>query len=135
MVILVLLFILMFAFSVAALSLTTKQQNSVLKSGWDNLSTKTKAEFQKLGNCCGFDERNSSSTADPTCSEVFLRQTCILFSVASLSSIPYPCNLRLMVMKFNIVKEEAGSYLLFICTKCACKTFEKFLFLLSWYSG
>lgn len=72
MVALAIVCVILFAFALAALSITNSQQDKVLSKGWDSMSSKTKEGLQKLGNCCGYKtSSNDSSSADhPNCNEV-----------------------------------------------------------------
>ena len=56
----IIVFILLFAFSCAALAVTRQYEHRLLSHGWNNLNNKTKASWEKFGNCCGFD--NDSKT-------------------------------------------------------------------------
>ena len=69
MVVLALICLLTFAFSLAALTISESQQNSVLRHGWNTLSNSTRSDFQKAGNCCGFSNSSASST-HPPCNSV-----------------------------------------------------------------
>ena len=72
MVILVILFVLLFAFSLAALGLTKHQQREVLLTGWSNSQTSTKDSIQQHLDCCGFENKNvtSGSLGHPSCKKV-----------------------------------------------------------------
>ena len=72
MVILVILFILLFAFSLAALGITATQQRKVLATGWYNSQTSTKANLQKYLDCCGFDNKTQTTgrLGHPPCNKV-----------------------------------------------------------------
>ncbi len=72
MVILVVLFILMFAFSLAALVMSQQQQYQALKTGWANSRLSTKRDLQKLGDCCGFEDKNviAGNMGHPSCVQV-----------------------------------------------------------------
>lgn len=69
MVILVILFILLFAFSLGALAITKAQQRLVLQTGWANSHMSTKVNIQKLGNCCGFENKTitAGKLGHPSC--------------------------------------------------------------------
>ncbi len=72
MVILVMLFVLMFAFSLAALAMSKNQQHLALQKGWANSRASTKRDLQKIGDCCGFENKTitTGSMGHPSCSEV-----------------------------------------------------------------
>lgn len=54
MIVLALVCIITFAFSIAALSLSQSQQGKVLEKGWDGISSETRQDIQTWGDCCGF---------------------------------------------------------------------------------
>ena len=60
MIILILIFILLFAFSCAALAVTDKYEHRLLFNGWNSLDNETKAKWEKFGDCCGFDNETRS---------------------------------------------------------------------------
>ena len=60
MIVLILIFILLFAFSCAALAVTDKYEHTLLSNGWNNLDNETKGKWEKFGNCCGFDNKTRS---------------------------------------------------------------------------
>ena len=64
MIILILIFILLFAFSCAALAVTDNYEHRLLSRGWDNLDNESKGKWEKFGDCCGFDN-NSRNSHDP----------------------------------------------------------------------
>ena len=74
MAIMIIVFIILFSVSVAALSISSSQQRA-LKKGWASLSNKTKEEFQKTGDCCGFDPNFENITdgpyGHPSCAQVW----------------------------------------------------------------
>ena len=74
MVILVFLFILLFAFSLAALCITKAQQKKALQTGWIHSGTATKSTLQGYLNCCGFENKNLTDGAlgHPPCVEVMI---------------------------------------------------------------
>lgn len=61
MIVLIIIFILLFAFSCAALAITDEYEHKLLLRGWNNLDNETKAKWEKFGDCCGFDRKNISS--------------------------------------------------------------------------
>jgi len=68
MIILSVICIMAFAFSISCISLSQPQQSHVLKAGWNQLSNETRADFQGYGNCCGFEvSTNSGSCVDLPC--------------------------------------------------------------------
>lgn len=67
MVILGLICLLTFAFSLAALSLSKSQERTVLLRGWKSASNATRGDIQTYGNCCGFDSSDNTSTDHPSC--------------------------------------------------------------------
>ena len=75
MAIMIIVFIILFSLSVAALSISSSQQHALLKKGWGSLSNKTKKEFQKTGDCCGFDPNFENITdgpdGHPSCAKVW----------------------------------------------------------------
>ena len=77
MVILVILFILLFAFSLGALAITKAQQRLVLQTGWANSHMSTKVNIQKLGNCCGFENKTitAGKLGHPSCLKVSILAT------------------------------------------------------------
>ena len=60
MIILIVIFILLFAFSCAALAISDKYERTLLYNGWNNLDNETRGKWEKFGNCCGFDHKNRS---------------------------------------------------------------------------
>ena len=80
MVILVILFILLFAFSLAALGITKNQQRDVLITGWSNSQSSTKESIQFHLDCCGFEDKNitSGGLGHPPCKKV---EICILVTI------------------------------------------------------
>lgn len=85
MVILVILFILLFGFSLAALGLTKHQQRDVLMTGWSNSQPSTKDSIQLHLDCCGFENKNITSgrLGHPPCKKV-----CNL-DISRISKKPY----------------------------------------------
>lgn len=76
MAIMVIVFIILFSVSVAALSISSSQQRALLEKGWASLSNKTKEELQQTGGCCGFDKEFENTTngvhGHPSCDKVLL---------------------------------------------------------------
>jgi len=68
MIVLAIVCVITFAFSLAALSLSKSQQSQVLSKGWDSISPDTRSDIQKWGECCGF--LNSTSIDNPSCSKL-----------------------------------------------------------------
>lgn len=68
MAVMCLIFIILFSVSVAALAITSSQQKTLLKKAWGSFSNVTRQDVQKLGNCCGFEDKNS--TDHPSCKEL-----------------------------------------------------------------
>ena len=69
MAVMFLIFIILFSVSVAALAITSSQQETLLKKAWGSIGNTTKQEVQKFGDCCGFE--NMTDTSDhPSCREV-----------------------------------------------------------------
>ena len=62
MIVLIIVFILLFAFSCAALAITDEYEYRLLSNGWNNLDNETKAKWEKFGNCCGFDNKTRSES-------------------------------------------------------------------------
>lgn len=75
MVVLAVICLLTFAFSLTALSLSKTQQQTVLTHGWNSLSNQTKGEIQRFENCCGW--TNTSASSDhPPCKKLGCFDTC-----------------------------------------------------------
>jgi len=71
MIILVLIFIILFSISIAALSISSTQEETLLKRGWINLGVKTKSEVQIWGQCCGFQNVNATGPfGHPPCNKL-----------------------------------------------------------------
>jgi len=70
MAVMCLIFIILFSVSAAALAITSSQQKTLLKKAWGSFSNVTKRDVQKWGNCCGFENRNS--TDHPSCKKVLI---------------------------------------------------------------
>ena len=51
-----LLFILLLAFSVAALAVTQGQQHTLIKKAWAHINEAQKVKIEKTFTCCGLDE-------------------------------------------------------------------------------
>lgn len=66
MVILCLIFIILFAFSIGALTITNAQQDRLLRGGWARLGNTTRGEIQSTFDCCGFENKNITSD-HPSC--------------------------------------------------------------------
>ena len=83
MIILVILFILLFAFSLAALGITKHQQRDVLITGWSNSQSSTKESIQLHLNCCGFEDKNitTGGLGHPSCAKVGVS---FLFSIRKI---------------------------------------------------
>lgn len=67
------LFIFLLCVSIGALAVTPSQQEQLLEASWRKLGSKTKAELQEAGDCCGFRVlANSSDPAmsHPSCTKV-----------------------------------------------------------------
>ncbi|KAL9966502.1 hypothetical protein ACROYT_G024587 [Oculina patagonica] len=69
MAVMVIIFIILFSVSVAALSITSSQQHALLKKAWGSIGNTTKQDVQRLGNCCGFENMNSTSD-HPSCEKL-----------------------------------------------------------------
>ena len=74
MAVMVIIFIILFSVSVAALSITSSQRKALLKKSWRSLSDKSKGEVQNWGNCCGFEYMNITKGPEghPSCAEVLI---------------------------------------------------------------
>lgn len=59
MLIMSLLFILLLAFSVAALAVTQGQQHKLMKKAWDKVDEKQKVKIEETFDCCGLDDGDS----------------------------------------------------------------------------
>ena len=72
MFVLVVVFIILFGVSVAALAMSSSQQHTLLQEGWGHLSNETKGELQRLGNCCGFEDKSVTAGpyGHPSCAKV-----------------------------------------------------------------
>ena len=72
MAVMVIIFIILFSVSVAALSITSSQRKALLKRGWTSLSEQSKSELQKWGDCCGFENKTITKGQEghPTCVKV-----------------------------------------------------------------
>ena len=108
MVVLSLICMLTFAFSVATLSLNKSQQQTVLTHGWNTLSNQTKGEIQQFGDCCGW--TNSSASSD--------HPSCVSLPCVKTNS----CQSCLEVMKgdaFSSFRQSTGGVALFVsCLMC-----------------
>ena len=67
MIVLALICIITFAFSIAALSLSQSQQGKVLEQGWNKISIDTRHDIQNWGNCCGFKNATISQGCEHVC--------------------------------------------------------------------
>lgn len=57
--------------SIAALSISSSQEETLLTRGWTKLSEKTRAEVQEWGDCCGFKSMNATGDlGHPPCNSV-----------------------------------------------------------------
>ena len=73
MAIMVILFIILFSVSLAALCISSTQRDNLMWKAWKSVSNKTKEEVQKAGPCCGFNATYKNKTTDhPSCSGVFM---------------------------------------------------------------
>ena len=70
-----LIFIILFSVSVAALAITSNQQETLLKKAWGSFSNTTRKDVQKFGDCCGFKNMNDTSN-HPSCEDV-----CVQFNL------------------------------------------------------
>jgi len=59
MIIMSLLFILLLAFSVAALAVTHGQQRKLIKTTWNKIGSPQKMKIEKMFNCCGLDKEDA----------------------------------------------------------------------------
>ena len=81
-----LIFIILFSVSVAALAITSSQQETLLKKAWGSIGNTTKQEVQKFGDCCGFE--NMTDTSDhPSCREVHVQLN--LYFTPKMFSVKY----------------------------------------------
>jgi len=70
-----LIFIILFSVSVAALAITSSQQETLLKKAWGSFGNTTKNDVQNFGDCCGFE--NMNNTRDhPSCEGVSVQFKC-----------------------------------------------------------
>jgi len=71
MIIMSLLFILLLAFSVAALAVTQGQQHALISKAWDHVDEKQKSNIEKTFSCCGLDKsderRANCEKSKPPC--------------------------------------------------------------------
>ena len=73
MAIMVILFIILFSVSLAALCISSTQRDNLMWKAWKSVSNKTKEEVQNVGDCCGFNATYKNKTKDhPSCSGVFM---------------------------------------------------------------
>lgn len=73
MITLAFLFIFLLSVSIAALTVSPKKQEQLLRSSWQRLGNQTKAELQVAGNCCGFHvlaDLVNTTMSHPPCTEV-----------------------------------------------------------------
>lgn len=61
MILLGIVFIILFAVSVAAVAVTSAQQQTLAAKAWNASSPKTQKEIQTLFKCCGFKMNDTSS--------------------------------------------------------------------------
>jgi len=101
MVLLAIVCILTFAFSLAALSMSKQQQQVVLKQGWKSLSNQTRNDFQIDGNCCGFN--NDTSLIHPSCDNL----PCFIEGCK-------PCLVMLQDRWFITFRRAIGGFALFV---------------------
>lgn len=76
MVTLAFLFIFLLSVSIAALTVSPKKQEQLLRSSWQRLGNQTKAELQVAGNCCGFlvlADLANTTMSHPPCVKVRLQ--------------------------------------------------------------
>ena len=60
MILLGIVFIILFAVSVAAVAVTSSQQQTLAAKAWNASSLKTQREIQTLFDCCGFKKSDTS---------------------------------------------------------------------------
>ena len=72
MIVLILIFVILFAFSCAALAITNDQEHRLLLNGWDGLDNKTKTSLERHGDCCGFDKGRRHFCHSQIPSEVYI---------------------------------------------------------------
>ena len=82
MIILIIIFVILFAFSCAALAITDEQEYRLLSNGWKNLNNKTKSGLEKYGDCCGFDNRTRDDRMHPCHSQNEVYSRCHTFSIS-----------------------------------------------------
>eukprot|EP00794_Sanderia_malayensis_P003397 gene3397-3887_t len=111
MVILVVLFILMFAFSLAALVITQKQQYKALRTGWVSSQKSTKRDLQRFGNCCGFE--NKSVTTGPLGHPPCLELPCCKESKNASCPKCSTCLTELETKSFKKFRQATGGAALF----------------------
>ena len=72
MAVMVIIFIILFCVSVAALAITSSQRKALLKRGWETLSNQTKGDLQQWGKCCGFENMTITEGPEghPSCAGV-----------------------------------------------------------------
>ena len=73
MITLAFLFIFLLSVSIAALTVSPKKQEQLLRSSWQRLGNQTKAELQVAGNCCGFHvlaDLANTTMSHPPCTKV-----------------------------------------------------------------
>lgn len=92
MAVMCLIFIILFSVSVAALAITSSQQETLLKKAWGSFSNKTKEEVQGFGHCCGFENMNDTSDY-PSCREVHVHVQLNLYFSPKMLLVKY-CKLK-----------------------------------------
>jgi len=112
MVILVILFILLFAFSLAALGITKHQQRDVLITGWSNSQSSTKESIQFHLDCCGFEDKNitSGGLGHPSCKKV----PCCRHTIDKVLCPKCPTCLNVLERRsFRKFRQATGGFALF----------------------
>ena len=88
MAVMCLIFIILFSVSVAALAITSNQENTLLRKAWGSFGQSTKKDVQKFGGCCGFENMNDTSD-HPSCKEVHVHVQLNLYFSPKIVSEKY----------------------------------------------
>lgn len=113
MAIMIIVFIILFSVSVAALSISSSQQRALPKKGWASLSNKTKEELQKTGDCCGFDPNFENITYGPYGHPSCAQLTCCTNHTVSCPGQCDTCYDYLTNKGLKTVKNDVGGIGLF----------------------
>ena len=102
MAVMIIIFLILFCVSVAALAITSSQQHSLLKKAWGLLSNNSKKEVQELGHCCGFENATieSGMYGHPNCTnlKVFMRIESLHYRRITAESKQSPYSTKVTVL-------------------------------------